>query len=103
MDRALERFLRSLYPKVKSVRGLQEKQHQTRAVLLVMDQPQFRWLFDPESGTCRSTILTELGRIEDDQLLVEMAAEICRRKPRSREAASAGPAASRAAAALPSS
>lgn len=89
MDRALERFLRSLYPKIKSTRGLQEKQHQTRAVLLVMDQPEFRWLFDPETGTCRSTILTELGRIDDDGLLLEMAAEICRRKPTSREAVAA--------------
>lgn len=89
MDRALEQFLRSLYPKVKSTRGLQEKQHQTRAVLLVMDQPEFRWLFDPATGTCRSTILTELGRIEDDGLLLEMAAEICRRRPKTREAVAA--------------
>lgn len=89
MDKALERFLRSLYPEVKSARGLQEKERQTRAVLLVMDRPDFRWLFDPQAGTSRNTILAELGRIEDDRLLLEMAGEICRRKPTSREAVAA--------------
>jgi len=89
MDRAVERFLRSLYPKVKSARGLQQKQHQTRAVLLVMDQPDLRWLFDPQNGTCRTTILTELGKIDSDELLLEMAREICRRRPKSREAVAA--------------
>jgi hypothetical protein len=89
MDKALERFLRSLYPQVKTARGLQQKQHEARAVLLVMDQPDLRWLFDPQKGTCRTTILSELGKIESDDLLVEMAREICRRRPKSRDAVAA--------------
>jgi len=89
MDRNLQRFLRRLYPEVKTARGLQEKERQSRAVVLVMDRPELRWLFDPETGTCRSMILAELGRIQDDHLLLEMAAEICRRKPKATEAVAA--------------
>jgi hypothetical protein len=88
-DKALQRFLRRLYPEVKTDRGLRQKQHQTRAVVLVMDEPEFRWLFDAETGTCRNTILAELGRIQNDELLLEMAREVCRRKPKSREAVAA--------------
>ena len=89
MDGALKRFLRSLYPEVKTARGLQDKQREARAVVLVMDRPEFRWLFDPQTGTCRSGILAELGRIADDELLLEMAGEICRHKPNVKEAVAA--------------
>jgi hypothetical protein len=54
--------------------------------------PFFLWLCDPErqrgpSGKVfRKTILTELGRIGDDETLIAVAREICDLKPKARDA-----------------
>lgn len=44
----------------------------------------YRWLLG--EGKVRSTILAELGRIEDEELLRFVAAEVCRSRPSAREA-----------------
>ena len=60
--------------------------YRQRALSLLMDQKQFSWLLDSkimaETGRIRkTTILAELGRIQNDENLKVFALEICKRKP----------------------
>ena len=50
---------------------------------------EFSWLCNEGTGEPlkeHKTILSELGRIEDSELLVEMARELCRLKPKTKDA-----------------
>lgn len=81
-----------------SERTRQNKLYQMRAMLalkLTTDEstpPEYLWIWGlphvPRPGDHRVkwTILAELGRIEDDDELREVAAEVCRRKMKTREA-----------------
>lgn len=65
--------------------------HMHRAMRLLGRNSEATWLYDAERTVAgevklRFTILAELGRIDDDDLLLEVAAELCRLKPKARDA-----------------
>lgn len=58
---------------------------------LLPKHPELRWLIDPEAimrgeGHLQQSIMQELGRVLDDGRLVAFALEMCKRRPRSRDA-----------------
>jgi len=61
-------------------------------VLKHNDEPAFRWFYDDDAidaGTGRirrKTILAELGRLDDDDLILQLARVLCEQKPPMREA-----------------
>ena len=89
--------LQHLFPDIQSRRHLQDVACRQRALALLTDDPACRWLCDPEamqrgqpSGplqkSWRPGILAELGRIPDDEDLKALAGEICKVKPRTKDA-----------------
>ena len=62
--------------------------YRKRAVTLLMDDPAFAWLANKPAMEARApnawkpSILTELGRIDNDEHLRVMARELCRIKPK---------------------
>jgi hypothetical protein len=69
----------------RSTRTLQNAIYQERAERLLdrpEHQPWVRWLFEPR----RPTILAELGRMEDDLLLVQQAEWVCEEQPYTHDA-----------------
>lgn len=66
----------------------QEVAYQTRAMEVLCDDPEDRyaWLCDPVTQVIRVGILTELGRIDDDDAMRAIAARICELKPRTEDA-----------------
>lgn len=83
-----EALVSSLYPG-RTRRTLMEKSYVGRAIAVLglqgseVEEP-FRWLFG--AGVVRSTILAELGRIEDEELLRTVAAEVCKSRLSARTA-----------------
>jgi hypothetical protein len=77
-------------PDVKTIRGKQNNLLLLRAMNVIGDD--FPWLCDKgkidrcETNALRVTILAELGRIDDDDVLRRIAGQICDRKPTAREA-----------------
>jgi hypothetical protein len=86
--------LECLFPDVTTVRGRQNRARMTRALRVLNYGPAFYWLVSNEDeiskreGCFRTTILAELGRIENDDDLRAAAQQICKMKPRSKEAVS---------------
>ena len=74
--------LQAIYPDVRTERGLQNKAYELRAFGLLTERGQeidnLSFLMDDAKQTLKSTILVELGRFEDDDKLLRVAAELCR-------------------------
>jgi len=81
-------FLKAQYPEIKTTRGLQNKRYELRAFGLLRDAPPpgFDYLFDLERDHIRSSVLAELGRIEDDEQLLDTAAWLCKQRPSTKDA-----------------
>jgi hypothetical protein len=82
-----------LFLDVKSTRGRQDIAYRLCAVHVLGDDPErFGWLCDlegmerGEKKAWKPTILSELGRIPNDEELKEVASEICRIKPKTKDA-----------------
>lgn len=71
--------LRSLYPSIKTRRGLQNKYFELKVIKAIKDVEGMEFLFDSKTGNFKSSILTEIGRISNEEMMREVAAEICRR------------------------
>lgn len=75
-----------------SERTIQNMSYYLRAFSLLQPEPWANgWLIDYPSkaghhGNVRRTILTELGRIEDDETLIAVAQELCELQPTTKEA-----------------
>jgi len=81
-------YLATTYPEVHSRRGLVDIAYRYRAIGLVKDIPACHWLCDVEAmkrgddDKCwQPSILTELGRIDDDNTLIAVAIQVCERQP----------------------
>lgn len=85
---------RGLFPETKSQRGIMDMAYRIEAIrVLTKDDKddRFHWLVDKAAcirgeDAWKPTILTELGRIEDEQVMKEIALRICELKPRNKEA-----------------
>lgn len=76
----------------KTLRHKQNVHYRTRALALLMEDKRFLWLCDPvamragKAHSMRPTILSELGRIENDGDLESVALQLCELKPKVRQA-----------------
>jgi hypothetical protein len=76
----------------KTERGRQDVFYRLSAVAQLKDDERFTWLCDKaamvagKKDAWKPSILTELGRIESYQDLVEVALEICKIKPKTKDA-----------------
>jgi len=80
-------YLKAMHPEVHSRRGVVDIAYRQRAIRLVKDIPACRWVCDftamQQGGDSawQPSILTELGRIDDDDDLIAVAIEVCERQP----------------------
>ena len=85
-------FLASWFPDVKTRRGLHNIGYRQRALRLLMHDSQFAWLCGKErmqrskGKGWKPAILVELGRLKDPELIREVAAILCERKPKTCDA-----------------
>jgi hypothetical protein len=76
----------------RSARHQNNTVYKTRAIGFVANDPRFEWLCSDEAtimrgeGHMRHTILSELGRIENDQAREAIALYLCETKPTTRRA-----------------
>jgi hypothetical protein len=73
---------------------LQDYDRRVRALGLLCDDLAFRWLCDGKAMTAggakwKPAILTELGRIDDEDDLREVARQLCELKPKTKDAIAA--------------
>jgi hypothetical protein len=70
------------YPDVRTDRTLVNRLYSDRALSVLGDghKPEFLWLADAQTGRYRRTVLTELGRVNEDDLLLDVAFDLCERK-----------------------
>jgi hypothetical protein len=88
--------LSGLYDRAQTERGKQNIDRRQHAVGVIMQAKDARlnWLWDEAAAMAgniriRETILTELGRIDDDDDLLGFALQICALKPKARDAVAA--------------
>jgi len=80
-------YVATLYPEVRSRRGLVDIAYRIRACALLKDIAACHWLYDSEGAkqgndsAWQPSILTELGRIDDDDALLAIAMQVCARQP----------------------
>jgi len=85
-------YVAALYPEVRSRRGLVDIAYRLHAISLVKDIPACRWLCDftdmqrGNDSAWQPGILTELGRINDNDDLIAIAMQVCERQPSRKEA-----------------
>ncbi len=60
--------------------------YRQRAAVRLLDDNRFTWLIDREGKRVKSTILAELGRIEDEQQMREVAESLCSLRPSTSDA-----------------
>ena len=70
--------IRFLHPDVKTSRGMQNKVYEVLAVRAIKDLSGVEQIFTPD-GTFRSSIMIELGRLEDPETIRTVARHINQR------------------------
>jgi hypothetical protein len=86
------RHWKSAFPEINTERGLQDLIYVARAQKLLRNNPAYKWIVDPIPATLgqrkafKKTILSALGRIDDDDGLREAAKAICEVKPTTKRA-----------------
>jgi hypothetical protein len=79
--------LRGQWPDLTSDRSLNNLYHVlTASRALKADPEKYTYLFDRASGRLRKTILAELGRFEEPEVIRELADEICETRMKTAEA-----------------
>lgn len=62
---------------VRSERTVVNRVYYWHALSVLGDGPEFLWLADAKASRFKHTILTELGRVDDDQELRDLARHLC--------------------------
>ncbi len=86
----IKALLRQMNPRVKTERGLLNVAYRLRAVTNIMHIPECSWLYGDktaEKDTAKSTILMELGKIKDIDVMTATALILCQLKPKSKQGA----------------
>jgi len=86
----IQALLRQMNPRVKTERGLLNVAYRLRAVTSLMHIPECSWLYGDktaEKDTAKSTILMELGKIKDIDVMTATALILCQLKPKSKQGA----------------
>lgn len=82
VDAASEATLRQLFPELNTKMTLHNRYYAAHTVVVLgMTEEEYDerlyYLVNPEDGRSRQTIMAELGRIEDEDLMREVAMYIC--------------------------
>jgi hypothetical protein len=86
----IQALLRQMNPRVKTERGLLNVAYRLRAVTSLMHIPECSWLYGDktaEKDTAKSTILIELGKIKDIDVMTATALILCQLKPKGKQGA----------------
>lgn len=86
----IKALLRQMSPRVKTERGLLNVAYRLRAVTNIMHIPECSWLYGDktaEKDTAKSTILIELGKIKDIDVMTATALILCQLKPKGKQGA----------------
>jgi hypothetical protein len=86
----IKALLRQMNPRVKTERGLLNVAYRLRAVTNLMHIPECSWLYGDktaEKDTAKSTILIELGKIKDIDVMTATALILCQLKPKGKQGA----------------
>jgi hypothetical protein len=76
--------MRGLWPEVKTRRGIIDISYRNRAFVILEDDKKYSWLCSEDDF--KSSILTELGRIQDKKSIKRVALQICEIKPKTKHA-----------------
>ena len=79
------RIIADQRPHIKTRRGRQEMVYASRAAGGLMADKRFVWLTDEKDPLKKKSILSELGRIENEEDLKAVALQICELKPKVKE------------------
>jgi len=86
----IKALLRQMNPRVKTERGQLNVAYRLRAVTSLMHIPECSWLYGDktaEKDTAKSTILMELGKIKDIDVMTATALILCQIKPKGKQGA----------------
>ena len=86
----IKALLRQMNPRVKTERGLLNVAYMLRAITSLMHIPECSWLYGDktaEKDTAKSTILMELGKIKDIDVMTATALILCQIKPKGKQGA----------------
>jgi hypothetical protein len=87
-DAADKREWQNLNPDVRTERTLVNRVYFAHALSVLGDGPEFIWLADAKADRFKHTILTELGRVDEDEEIRHLAGDICELKLTTAEAVS---------------
>lgn len=87
------KVLATTFPNVTTRRGLQNKNYAFNVwkILDLTPNEDFTWLLDKAAGHankphfCKWSVLAELGRINDQEVVMDLARQLCRLKPSVKE------------------
>jgi len=71
--------LKGVFPDIKTRRGLQNKCYEINALDAIKDIEGMEFLYDPQNQTLKSSILSELGRLRNEDNIRLVAQHICER------------------------
>jgi hypothetical protein len=89
-DQLIE-FYTGLFPEIRTRRGIVDLAYGMQALGVLTDDPhpeRFHWLCDKaamaagEPGASRPSLLTELGRFNHDDLIIDYAEQLCALDPK---------------------
>jgi hypothetical protein len=86
----IKALLRKMNPRVKTERGLLNVAYMLRAITSLMHIPECSWLCGDktaEKDTAKRTILIELGKIRDIDVMTATALILCQLKPKGKQGA----------------
>ena len=86
----IKALLRKMNPRVKTERGLLNVAYMLRAITSLMHIPECSWLCGDktaEKDTAKRTILIELGKIRDIDVITATALILCQLKPKGKQGA----------------
>jgi len=92
LDAVHEQIAKSCNHDVRTTRGLQNIHYRLRAQNCLIDDERFKWLCDRDAmakgapNAWKPGILSELGRLDDDETIKAYAARICELKPKTKDA-----------------
>lgn len=72
-------WVRALYPEIKTRRGVQNKYYELRAGGVIKNMEGIEFLIDLKNNVIKNSILVEIGRMHSEDLMREIAREICLR------------------------
>jgi len=71
-------FVTTMFPDVKTRRGIQNRCYQISALTALQNEQGIKAIFDEKKDIFKWGILEQLGRIEQEEIIIQLAHAICR-------------------------